>query len=210
MMLRAVPLIRMPCCFNCRPESAVGASGDAMVRHVYIGATAVREAYAVVLDYVRGRGLVGADHPFPHDLREWLMGLESGSQFSQTRGALQSRSGGPLAAEHGRDDQGVLRNLRSGRHWDAQNLGRSFRKHDLWHGPVHVHRLVPRLGRLVEVDGFVHLASYGRCCMAPRLVAGCRLAVLGLTCARDIRSPSSLNVLVPRGIARAYSLPRGM
>ena len=79
--------------------------GDTMARHVYIGFAAVRGAYAVVLDYVRGRGLVGAEHPFPHDLRECLMGLELDTQFSHTPGALHNRSDGPLPAEHGRDDQ---------------------------------------------------------------------------------------------------------
>ena len=64
------------------------ARGEELERHEYPGAAAVTDAYAVVLEYVRGRGLVGADHPLPHDLREWLLTLEAGSQLLQTPGAV--------------------------------------------------------------------------------------------------------------------------
>ena len=81
------------------------ARGEAIARHEYLTAPAVKDAYSVVLGYVRSRGLLGAEHPFPHDLREWLLGLEAGLQLSQTPGAEHVSDGAQQAAEHGRGDR---------------------------------------------------------------------------------------------------------
>jgi len=81
------------------------ARGDVVARHEYPMAAAVRDAYSAVLGYVRGRGLQGAEHPYPHDLREWLLGLEAVAQLSQTPSAEHILSDAQRAAEHGRGDQ---------------------------------------------------------------------------------------------------------
>ena len=86
---------------NLQAGFRVWAAGGPMTRHVFPNVAAAREAYAGVLSYVRGRGLAGADHPFPHDIREWLMSVDSESQFSQTPGVDNNRTEGTLAAEHG-------------------------------------------------------------------------------------------------------------
>ena len=52
------------------------ARGEDLARHEFPSAASVNEAFAVVRDYVRMRGLNGVDYPFPHDLREWLLALE--------------------------------------------------------------------------------------------------------------------------------------
>ena len=78
------------------------ARGEELARHEFPSASAVTEAYASVLEYVRARGLVGADHPFPHDLREWLLTLETGSQLSQTPGVVPEAERLRPAAEYGR------------------------------------------------------------------------------------------------------------
>ena len=80
------------------------ARGRELVRHEFPSATAVSEAFTGVRDYIRARGLNGADHPFPHDLREWLLALEEGTQFSQTPGAVHVADAACPAAEYGRGE----------------------------------------------------------------------------------------------------------
>ena len=80
------------------------ARGEELVRHACPSATAFSEGFTGVRDYVRARGLNGADHPFPHYLREWLLALVMGSQLSQTLGAVHGAGEACPAAEYGRRD----------------------------------------------------------------------------------------------------------
>ena len=79
--------------------------GEAGTRHVYTSAGTVHGAFGAVLEYVRGRGLTGVEHPFPHDLREWILNMEGGSQFSQTPAAVRDEGATDQAAEHGRRER---------------------------------------------------------------------------------------------------------
>ena len=80
------------------------ARGVDLARHEFPSAVSVSEAFTVVRDYVRTRGLSGVDHPFPHDLREWLLALEGGTQLSPTPRMVHGADATYPAAEHGREE----------------------------------------------------------------------------------------------------------
>jgi len=79
--------------------------GETGARHVYPSASAVHGAFGAVLEYVRGRGLAGVEHPYPHDLREWILNMEDGSPFSQTPAVVRDERVTDQAAEHGRRER---------------------------------------------------------------------------------------------------------
>ena len=79
-------------------------NGAELERHVFPGIAVLREEYTKVSAYVQGRGLTGCDHPFPHDLRDYLMASERPTQWSTTP-TLATEGGNPAAAEHGRGAQ---------------------------------------------------------------------------------------------------------
>ncbi len=78
------------------------AAGTLERRHDYPRLQEVQRAYAQVLAYVRERGLVGCESPFPYDLRGWLTRVDEDSPPSLTPPICYAESNTEAAAEDGR------------------------------------------------------------------------------------------------------------